>query len=454
MLLFKKNWNFIIKILFIYCFILLFKIPGINYSLVGYGYGVDLIAYGLIVLRLWICSLILLASQNIYKSRYYNKIFVFMVLILLLILVITFRRINLFMFYLYFESSLIPTILLVLGWGYQPERVQAGIYLLFYTLLASLPLLLGIFYINYLYNRMSFILLKGQIIYNSFFIYLLMVTAFLVKIPIFLVHLWLPKAHVEAPVRGSMILAGVLLKLGGYGLIRVFSFSYKRGLNFNYIWVGIRLIGGCLVRLVCLRQTDLKSLVAYSSVAHIGLVLGGLITINYWGLLGSYTLIIAHGLCSSGLFCLTNVTYERLGSRRIIINRGLINYMPRIALWWFLLRSANIAAPPTINLLGEISLINRLVSWSWGCIFLLALISFLRAGYTLYLFSYTQHGKIYSGVYSLRINDIREYLIIFLHWFPLNLLILKSDLVYMWLYFNSLYKILGCGTKEIELYLK
>jgi NADH-ubiquinone oxidoreductase chain 4 len=234
---------------------------------------------------------------------------------------------------LFFEGSLIPTLFLILGWGYQPERVQAGIYLLFYTLLASLPLLVAIFYIYSQVGRLFIpFILKDLLVEGSSLLYLAIIFAFLVKMPMFLVHLWLPKAHVEAPVRGSIILAGVLLKLGGYGLLRMFNLLTPLGIKLNYLWVSVSLVGGCLVRFICLRQTDLKALVAYSSVAHIGLVLGGLITLNYWGICGAFTLIIAHGLCSSGLFCLTNISYERLGSRSLIINKGLLNFIPSIAL--------------------------------------------------------------------------------------------------------------------------
>nr|WMY23878.1 NADH dehydrogenase subunit 4 [Aedes aegypti] len=432
---FLKNFYWMVQnLIFLLTFIFMINLSSLNYfNYISYYFGLDMISYGLILLSFWICGLMLMASEKVYFFNNHKSLFIFMILFLLLMLVLTFSSMSMFMFYLFFEASLIPTLFLILGWGYQPERLQAGIYLLFYTLLASLPLLIGIFYILNMMNTLSFILLSNYFFMNMNLLYLSLVFAFLVKMPMFLVHLWLPKAHVEAPVSGSMILAGILLKLGGYGLLRMFSLLQISGMKYNYWWISVSLVGGVLISLVCLRQTDLKALIAYSSVAHMGIVLSGLLTMSYWGLTGSYSLMIAHGLCSSGLFCLANISYERMGSRSLLINKGLLNFMPSLSLWWFLLCSGNMAAPPTLNLLGEISLLNSIVAWSWVTMISLSLLSFFSAAYSLYLFAYSQHGKVYSGVYFFSSGSLREFLLLMLHWLPLNLLILKSSFCMLWI---------------------
>nr|YP_009737807.1 NADH dehydrogenase subunit 4 [Carabus changeonleei]QHW07542.1 NADH dehydrogenase subunit 4 [Carabus changeonleei] len=431
---FKKN-SFWLNQLYYLLMSFMFMIMGsFNYLWmnISYFFGSDLLSFGLILLSFWICSLMIMASESINKKKFFSNFFLFLLLMLLLFLYCTFSSMNLFLFYFFFESSLIPTLILIMGWGYQPERLQAGIYLLFYTLFASLPMMIGIFYYYNNYLTLDFFFFNN-IYYFNMYMYVCMIFAFLVKMPMYMVHLWLPKAHVEAPVSGSMILAGIMLKLGGYGLLRVLSMFIVIGMPLSMLFISISLVGGFLVSLICLRQTDLKLLIAYSSVAHMGMVLGGIMTFNYWGFCGSFMMMIAHGLCSSGLFCLANISYERMNSRSMFMNKGLMNLMPSMTLWWFLLSSSNMAAPPSMNLMGEISLLNSLISWTWMSILMLMLLSFFSAVYTLFLYSYSQHGKIYSGKFSCSSGYVREYLLLFLHWFPLNLLIVKSNFFMLWI---------------------
>nr|QIV24726.1 NADH dehydrogenase subunit 4 [Howea angulata] len=393
--------------------------------------GLDLLSFSLILLSFWICSLMIMASEKIFKLNNYSNLFLLVMVFLMISLYMTFFSINFFIFYLFFEISLIPTLILIIGWGYQPERIEAGIYLLFYTLLVSLPMMISIFFYYETFNSLDFFFLNSNV--NSIYMYVCMNGVFFVKIPMFFVHLWLPKAHVEAPVAGSMILAGIMLKLGGYGLLRVMKIFIEIGMKINIIFIIISLVGGFFVSMICIRQSDIKSLIAYSSVAHMGLVLSGIMTLNTWGLWGCLTMMLAHGLCSSGLFCLANIVYERIGSRSLYLSKGLLNIFPSLSLWWFLLCSSNMAAPPSLNLLGEIILINSLVSFSWLSMIFLSLMSFFSAVYSLFLYSFSQHGSFYSGFYSVYQGVFREYFLLFLHWIPLNLLILKGEYFTLWI---------------------
>nr|QNP09904.1 NADH dehydrogenase subunit 4 [Ochthebius sp. IBE<ESP> RA617] len=429
---FKNKLFWINQYLYFYMFIMFMLMFSFNYLFmnVSYFFGCDLLSYMMILLTLWICSLMIMASSKIYFMNYYYKLFLFMILMLMISLFCTFSSMNLFIFYLFFEMSLIPTLILIIGWGYQPERIQAGIYLLFYTMMASLPMMVSIFYYYSIYNSLDFYFLNNC---SNFLVYLSMNLVFFVKMPMYFVHLWLPKAHVEAPVSGSMILAGIMLKLGGYGLMRVMKMFLFLGIKINYLFIIISLIGGVFISMMCLRQMDIKSLIAYSSVSHMGLVLSGVMTMNYYGMCGSLMMMIAHGLCSSGLFCLANINYERLMSRSLYLNKGLINLMPSMSLWWFLFSACNMSSPPSLNLIGEILLINSLISWSLFTMLCLSLLLFFSAIYSLYLYSYTQHGQLYSGLYSFSTGSLREYLLLLLHWMPLNLLILKSEYLILWL---------------------
>nr|AYN50443.1 NADH dehydrogenase subunit 4 [Dichotrachelus manueli] len=423
---FSNYWLFL-YLFFMVSFMFMMNISFSMTSMISYCLGSDLLSFTMIMLSFWICSLMILSSEKLLKSGNYYELFLFIILVLMTSLYMVFSSLNFFIFYLFFEISLIPTLILIIGWGYQPERISAGVYLLFYTLLVSLPMMVSLFYLYKIFYSLEFYFFWNSI--DSFILYYCTNMVFLVKIPMFFLHLWLPKAHVEAPISGSMILAGIMLKLGGYGLLRMMKLFLKIGLKINIFIIMVSLLGGLTVSLICIRQSDIKSLIAYSSVAHMGLALAGIMTMNLWGVCGALSMMLAHGLCSSGLFCLANICYERSLSRSVYLNKGLINIAPNLSLWWFLLCSANMAAPPSFNLLGEILLFNSLIVYNKYLTLLLFLLSFCSAIYSLFLYSYTQHGAICSGLYSFYQINYREYLLLFLHWFPLNVLMLKSDLI-------------------------
>lgn len=401
----------------------------------------DILTWSLILLTYWIIILIIIARQSYKIMNYFYNKFTFVLILILTLLLLTFRTGDLLSFYIFFEGSLIPIYLLIVGWGYQPERLQAGIYLLLYTIFASLPLLVSVLYTGSLIGGYNFCFLKSFLQTSGWFRFwfFFSIFAFLVKLPAFYVHLWLPKAHVEAPVSGSIMLAGVLLKLGCYGIIR-FIIVFEGGtIYLRSLLVSLGLLGGLAVSFICLRQVDLKALIAYSSVSHMGLALGGLGRWGLWGYRSCLYTCIAHGLCSSALFFLSGVIYERRRSRSLIINKGLIEIIPRIAFWWFIFCIGNIAAPVVLNLVGEVGLLGRILSFNFYTIFFLMAFSFIGACYSLYLFSGTQHGKYFNGLKSLNDGLVREYKILLLHFYPLFFLILEVD--FMTFCSNSLKKI-------------
>nr|YP_010264227.1 NADH dehydrogenase subunit 4 [Ophrygonius sp.]UFK32144.1 NADH dehydrogenase subunit 4 [Ophrygonius sp.]UIN24739.1 NADH dehydrogenase subunit 4 [Ophrygonius sp.] len=392
--------------------------------------GVDLLSYIMIFLSLFIGSLMLIASSKIYFNNNYLNLFMMNLILMIMVLLLTFSMMNIFLFYLFFEISIIPILFMITGWGYQPERLQAGVYMLFYTLTASLPMMISLFYYYYFYLSLSFFMMSNL---NNNLMFLCMNLVFFVKIPMYVVHLWLPKAHVEAPIAGSMILAGIMLKLGGYGMLRVSKMFILNILGIGKFFLLFSLLGGAIISIFCMSQIDMKSLVAYSSISHMSYVMSGILCLNYWGFVGSLMMMVAHGICSSALFCLVNIYYERSMSRNIYINKGLLNLMPSLAMFMFLFCAFNMAAPPSLNLIGEILLISCLISWNYWLMILFIIMLFFGAVYSLYLYSFSQHGSIFSGFYGFMNCSINEYLLMVLHLFTLVLFFLKGEFLMLWL---------------------
>lgn len=286
---------------------------------------------------------------------------------------------SLLLFYIFFEFSVIPITLILYLFGYQPEKLNAALLLMLYTLIGSLPLLLYILYGSAKFN-VSRSLLTIPI-----------TLAFLIKSPLFLFHTWLPLAHVEAPVGGSMVLAGVLLKLGTYGLL---TFLPTIRLN-NWLLLvfALSLLGSIIGAIICLRQGDMKALIAYSSVVHIGFVTIGLVSGTEVGYSSALIMVLAHGICSPFIFSFSYFLYSESHSRILLHN---VILFPLYTAVFFGLISLNISVPPRLRLWSEVILSVTILSFATHSLWLLIVFFFVSVLYNLYLFCACCHGK-FSG---------------------------------------------------------
>nr|YP_010598573.1 NADH dehydrogenase subunit 4 [Cynops orientalis]WAK99400.1 NADH dehydrogenase subunit 4 [Cynops orientalis] len=398
--------------------------------------SVDQTSSPLLVLTCWLLPLMTLASQKHLKINSLPRQRTYLVMLTLLqaSLIIAFSSTELIMFYIAFETTLIPTLIIITRWGNQVERLNAGTYFLFYTLAGSLPLLIALLVLQNSLGSLSLTLInimEPMVLqsYSNKTLWLACLLAFMVKMPLYGAHLWLPKAHVEAPVAGSMILAAVLLKLGGYGIIRITTILAPMAKEMSYPFMILALWGVVMTSLICMRQTDLKSLIAYSSVSHMGLVIAAIMIQTPWSTTGAVILMISHGLISSALFCLANMNYERSHSRTLLLVRGAQATLPLMATWWLIANLSNMALPPSMNLWGELTIMVSLFNWSPWTILITGAGTLITASYTLYIFLMTQRGPIPNHLNQISPSYTREHFLMTMHLAPMLLLILKPAII-------------------------
>ena len=362
--------------------------PFLNWSL-----GIDGIALMLIELSVFLMPLCILASWVAVKKRVPEYMVAFLLMESLMIG--TFAARDMFLFYLFFEGGLIPMFLIIGIWG-GARRIYASYKFFLYTLLGSVLMLVAMLWmVNFAGSADIGVLSRTDFPKEAqFWLFLAFFASFAVKMPMWPVHTWLPDAHVEAPTAGSVILAGVLLKLGGYGFIR-FSLPMFPDASAQLIWLvfGLSMVAVVYTSLVALVQQDMKKLIAYSSVAHMAFVTGGLFALNTQGIEGAMVMMLSHGLVSGALFLCVGVIYDRLHTREIGRYGGLADTMPKYALVLMFFTMASVGLPATSGFVAELLVLLGMYQTSTWATFVLTTGIILGAAYMLWLYARVAYGK-------------------------------------------------------------
>lgn len=390
------------------------KMPWIERFNVNYHLGVDGISVWFVLLTAFITVIVVIAAWEVIEERVHQYMGAFLILSGLMVGV--FSAVDGLLFYVFFEATLIPMYIIIGVWG-GPRRVYAAFKFFLYTLLGSLLMLIALIYLYYksggsfdilAWHKLPLPLNAQALLFFAFF------AAFSVKVPMWPVHTWLPDAHVEAPTGGSVVLAAIMLKLGAYGFLR-FSMPIAPDASREYAWfiIALSLIAVLYIGLVALVQQDMKKLVAYSSIAHMGFVTLGFFIFNELGVSGAIVQMISHGFVSGAMFLCIGVLYDRVHSREISAYGGVVNTMPKFTAFAVLFAMANCGLPGTAGFVGEWMVILGAVKFNFWIAGLAATTLIFGAAYTLWMVKRVYFGDVANdNVKTLKDLNGREFVML------------------------------------------
>jgi NADH-quinone oxidoreductase subunit M len=390
------------------------KVEWIEAINVYYHLGIDGVSLLLLLLNSFTTIIVVAAGWEVIQKRVAQYMASFLILSGLMNGV--FCALDALLFYVFFEATLIPMFIIIGVWG-GPRRVYASIKFFLYTLLGSLLSLVALIYL-YIVSGGSFSLLDFYdtplTLAAQIYIFLAFFMAFAVKVPMWPVHTWLPDAHVEAPTGGSVVLAAIMLKLGGYGFLRL---SLPIVPDASHALAGfmifLSLVAVVYIGLVALVQTDMKKLIAYSSISHMGFVTLGLFIFNAQGMEGAVIQMVSHGFVSGALFLCVGVLYDRMHSRDIADYGGVVNTMPVFAAFFMLFAMANAGLPATSGFVGEFTVIMGAMQANFWYAFLAATTLIFGAAYTLWMYKRVVFGAVANAhVAALKDLNLREFVIL------------------------------------------